>query len=92
MTLSLFRRHGRLGCPNDYDLFARPLAQLLEQIHGKTSHSGKAPSEPSPELSLERNRRELMQRLDQAVQNEAYEEAARIRDEIQVIDHQLDGT
>jgi len=91
-TLSNFRRHGRLGCAQDYDLFEDSLLELLERIHGTVTHAGKRPGEPSPEIALERTRRDLVLRLDGAVRDEAYEDAARLRDEILTIDKQLDGT
>jgi len=92
MTLSRFRRHGRLGCIHDYDLFGAPLTELLERIHGKTTHSGKRPGTPSPELALEKTRRQLVIRLDHAIKDEAFEDAARLRDEISSLDQQTDGT
>ena len=36
-----FRARGRLGCPNDYRVFARGLLPLLGHAHGATRHVGK---------------------------------------------------
>jgi protein arginine kinase activator len=36
-----YRARGRLGCPNDYHVFARGLLPLLNRAHGATRHVGK---------------------------------------------------
>ncbi|MGL5097773.1 MAG: UvrB/UvrC motif-containing protein, partial [Planctomycetia bacterium] len=38
-----FRATGRLGCPNDYQVFHEELKPLLENIHGALRHVGKSP-------------------------------------------------
>jgi protein arginine kinase activator len=71
-----YRAEGRLGCPNDYSVFARGLLPLLIRAHGATRHVGKvAHRRPS---TLDRLR--LRTRLRDAVAREDYEEAARLRD------------
>lgn len=77
-----FRSSGRLGCPNDYAVFAEELNSLLESIHGELHHHGKVPGR-SP--STRRDYDELMHlrlSLKQAIAREDYETAARIRDQI----------
>lgn len=34
---------GRMGCENDYKLFARDIAACVEKYHGSSQHVGKAP-------------------------------------------------
>ena len=44
MTFREFRQHGLLGCPNDYEVFSRPLDNLLQRAHGGSLHHiGKTP-------------------------------------------------
>ena len=82
-----FRNTGRLGCPHDYDAFAEELNPLLENIHGDTRHAGKSPRRlPTRQAQGELTR--LRRQLQSAVSSEAYEEAARLRDQIR----QLEGT
>src|SRR6202045_5040736 len=38
-----FRAEGRLGCPNDYEVFRVGLEPLLERIHRAGKHVGKVP-------------------------------------------------
>src|SRR5436853_7030218 len=77
-----FRNSGRLGCPHDYDEFREELLPLLENIHGDVRHAGKAPRRLPRAKANEQELAQLRRRLQQAVTEEAYEEAARIRDRI----------
>jgi protein arginine kinase activator len=83
MTLLEFREKGRLGCPNDYQVFGPHARDLLERIHGSTQHVGNAPAGIDTEV-MERRRRalELEKELEHAIRKEAYEQAARLRDEL----------
>ena len=74
-----FRNSGRLGCPHDYDAFREELLPLLENIHGDTRHAGKVPRrKPLRAADLGG----LRKRLQQAVGEEDYEQAAKLRDQI----------
>ena len=72
-----FRAEGRLGCPHDYEAFARGLAPLLQRAHGATRHVGKVPRRRRPAAA---ERLKLRAGLRDAIGREDYEEAARIRD------------
>jgi protein arginine kinase activator len=81
-----FRAQGRLGCPHDYSAFEDELLPLLENIHGETEHCGKVPKR-APDSSQRQFRLiKLRSDLRTAVDEEHYEEAARIRDEIHTIE------
>lgn len=77
-----FRNTGRLGCPHDYDEFRDELLQLLENIHGETRHVGKVPKRLPDNKRMQADLMALRKQLQQAVQREAYEEAAKLRDRI----------
>ena len=86
MSYEEFKKIGRLGCPHCYDAFALQLERLLKRIHGDNQHRGKeslqaAQSAPAVD-ELERLREELAQ----AVEEEAFEEAAQLRDRIRVLE------
>jgi protein arginine kinase activator len=74
-----FRNSGRLGCPNDYDVFRAGLSPLLERIHRSRRHVGKAPRRRADQ-DLLCAVVDLRRRLKEAVDDEDYEEAARLRD------------
>jgi protein arginine kinase activator len=82
-----FRNSGRLGCPHDYDSFREELVPLLESIHGDVKHVGKMPRRLPKDQAALGELTTLRRKLQQAVQSEAYEEAARLRDAIR----QLEG-
>lgn len=73
-----FRTQGRLGCPHDYEAFRISLVPLLERIHRKTIHTGKRPKQ-RPQAT-ESEMIVLRQQLRDAVNQEAYERAAELRD------------
>lgn len=86
-----FRSQGRLGCPHDYIAFQDELLPLLENIHGETQHIGKTPKR-APHASQKQYRLiKLRNRLRSAIDEEMYEEAARLRDEIQTAESELLG-
>lgn len=75
-----FKASGRLGCPNDYKVFQSALEPLLERIHRAQRHVGKIPPHATQNAAVQRELMDLRLALRQAVENEAYEDAARIRD------------
>ncbi|MCE9595438.1 MAG: UvrB/UvrC motif-containing protein [Planctomycetes bacterium] len=85
MTLAEFRQRGRLGCPKDYDLFGTHLAELVERVHGAAQHVGRKPGVDDAALARLRRVNELQAALENAIRAEAYENAARIRDELKTI-------
>jgi protein arginine kinase activator len=74
-----FRAQGRLGCSHDYQVFRTGLEPLLRRIHRAARHVGKAPRR---HVSPGRNAEllEIRRQLQEAVDNEQYEEAARFLD------------
>lgn len=86
MTFKQFRSHGRLGCPHDYEEFHDDLLPLLESIHGETQHVGKYPPKVSDDNRRQYQLIRLRNELKTAVDEEAYERAAQLRDEIQSLE------
>jgi protein arginine kinase activator len=81
-----FRNTGRLGCPHDYQEFREELSRLLENIHGETRHCGKTPKRLPQNKQKQAELTQLRKQLLQAVNKEAYEEAARLRDRIREVE------
>jgi protein arginine kinase activator len=75
-----FKAEGRLGCPHDYHVFRAALRPLLERIHRAAQHIGKVPHNPDGSLARQSEIVDLRRQLRSAVEAEAYEEAARLRD------------
>jgi len=87
MSLDDFKKVGRLGCPHCYVTFESHLGGLLRRLHGASQHVGKVylPPEPSRAEAQEKLAG-LKRRLDRAVQSEDFEGAARIRDQIRMLE------
>ena len=82
-----FRAKGRLGCPQDYEVFQPELTSLLEKIHhGGLQHTGKSPVSTENRSAAERELIDLRRTLAEAVAGERYEEAARLRDRIRIVE------
>jgi protein arginine kinase activator len=99
LQLEEFRRKGRLGCPRCYEAFAAHLGEVFERVHGARQHVGRLPGAeaarehaaaraPADALALEREKRlvDLRQKLENAIREEAYENAARLRDELRQLE------
>lgn len=86
MSLGEFRSKGRLGCPDCYESFRRHLDPLLERIHNASHHTGRLPG--MDERAQERRRKisSLREKLVTAIKEEAYEDAASLRDLLQALE------
>lgn len=87
MTFVEFRNGGLLGCACDYDAFEKALLPLIERAHeGSSHHIGKVPRRLATPRPLETDLVRLRSELSQAVTDEQYERAARIRDQIRTLE------
>ena len=89
ITFREFRSQGRLGCPHDYIAFRRELMPLLENIHGETQHSGKLPKRAPHASRRQYKLIKLRSELRTAIEDEQYEKAAGLRDQIQTLEAEL---
>lgn len=83
MTFSEFRETGTFGCAECYDSFHAVIETMIRRIHGSTKHIGNRPATMRRAHPKSYNLEELQRRLQAAVANEDYEEAAKLRDIIQ---------
>jgi len=81
-TQADFKKAGRLGCPECYKAFREPLEGLLKSMHKGTRHVGKVPESLRQSRDLSDRLKMLQKRLSKAIQEEDFEEAAILRDEI----------
>ena len=77
-----FRRTGRLGCANCYDVFKPLLLPMLDDMHEGIFHKGKVPTTALKRQSSQLQLKKLQNFLSKAIAEEAYEEAAKYRDQI----------
>ena len=91
MTMSDFEKVGRLGCAGCYKTFAPYLLPLIKRIHRHDRHHGKVPGNKkqvagdNPRIPREKlsDLAMLRKKLTECVRTELYEDAARLRDQIQ---------
>jgi protein arginine kinase activator len=81
-----FRSQGRLGCPHDYVCFQAQLEPLIVNIHGESEHVGKRPHRPAEGSEQRTQLIRLRREMKEAIDEERYERASEIRDEIQRIE------
>jgi len=81
-TQADFKKAGRLGCAACYETFAEPLQGLLKTMHKGTRHVGKVPESLRQSRDLSDRLKQLQKKLASAIENEDFEQAAVLRDEI----------
>lgn len=91
MTFAEISKSGKVGCAECYRTFKAELRSSITRIHGATTHTGKryqkakiegTAKSKEPEVQGAPLMEELRERLAKAIEAEAFEEAAKIRDEI----------
>ncbi len=82
MTLSQFRKRGRLGCDECYEFFMDELLSLIKSMHHSTSHKGKVPGKERVMVEIDDELGRLQESLNEAVDAEEFERAAVLRDKI----------
>jgi protein arginine kinase activator len=80
------RESGLLGCGQCYDTFAAVLEPVFRRVQGHTRHI-----EPMEKEDLPAEVTDLRKKLARAIEDEAYEEAAKIRDRIRAHEAQKEG-
>src|SRR5881394_2418631 len=81
-TQADFKKAGRLGCPECYKTFAEGLDGLLKSMHKGTRHVGKATESLRQSRDLSDRLKNLQKKLAKAIEEENFEQAAILRDEI----------
>lgn len=82
LTFSDFRNNGLMGCGDCYRYFREGMEPLLKKMHGSTTHTGKVPIRTGGKVRLRKEIDDIKRQLQQAVAQEDYETAARLRDEV----------
>lgn len=88
-TEEKLRQTGRLGCAQCYDTFSDTIDSMLSNMHKGSTHLGKVPT-THQKNSLRRRLTDLEKKLKSFIENERYEEAAEIRDQIQALKEEVE--
>ena len=91
-TQADFKKTGRLGCSSCYEVFAEGLQSLLKSMHKGTRHVGKVPPALRKSRDLQNKLQSLESQLKQAIDNENFEQAAVLRDQIKQLREEMPAT
>ena len=86
LDFNQFRKTGLLGCEDCYQSFREELLPLLRRIQGNTVHTGKVPKRSGSGLVRQKKITSLKTELKKAVETEAFEKAAVLRDQIRELE------
>ena len=86
-------KSGKAGCPQCYNTFFDELLPYIKRVHGSTVHMGKIPDANVQSTTLvavqnpkEKKLEDLKKALKSHIEKEEYELAAKVRDEIRILE------
>jgi len=88
-TQADFKKAGRLGCAECYQVFSEGLEGLLKTMHKGTKHMGKFPAVLKESRDLSDKLKQLQKKLDKAISDEDFEAAAQLRDELKHVRNRI---
>jgi protein arginine kinase activator len=80
-----FLQKGKFGCEHCYETFQQHLPNLLQRIQAGTKHVGYVEEERTAQ-KMEQEIADLRKQMQSAISEERFEDAAKIRDEIRVLE------
>lgn len=89
LTFTDFEASQRLGCPRCYQTFMGDMTRLVREYHGSETHRGKMPRNFGRRIDLRRRIVGVKERIQLAVGEERFEEAARLRDEMRDLEQAM---
>jgi len=90
-TFAQIQQAGKMGCGQCYEKFEAQIELLLRQIQGGGVHVGKVPLRCAASLKNKRETERLRNKLQELVQREEFEEAAKVRDQIRELERMAGG-
>lgn len=91
LEYSRFQKTGLLGCAQCYNDFRPQLEPMLRRIHGHVQHQGHVPASAGEALKARRRLDALQEEMQQAVQDENFERAAELRDQVRSAKKELEA-
>ena len=90
MTIAQYKKCSLLGCPTCYETFKEVLLPIINKVqNNNTQLVGRVPSQMSVDLNRHLQIRKLLKKLESAVSQEQYEQAATLRDQLREL-HESD--
>lgn len=89
MTYEGFKNGGgKLGCADCYRVFSRELKSIFKNVQASLRHEGKFPQRYGRSMFQKREAERLRELMRKAIADENFEEAARLRDEVRLLEGQ----
>ncbi|MCC5910777.1 MAG: UvrB/UvrC motif-containing protein [Clostridiaceae bacterium] len=85
-----FKQVGKLNCSQCYQQFKQKLIPLIRKVQGNVRHTGKVPKRAGGIIQLKRELKDLRSRLAAAVEEQEFERAAELRDEIKALEARIE--
>ncbi|NGP46724.1 hypothetical protein G4V62_17885 [Bacillaceae bacterium SIJ1] len=90
LSFSEFVKTGKFGCSTCYSTFGPRLDPILRRIQaGNVEHTGKVPKRAGKELNRIRDLQKLKTQMQRLIDQEEFEKAAVLRDEIRSLQEKL---
>lgn len=87
MTYQEFAKVGKFGCSNCYQSFADRLNPIFQRVHSENiEHNGKIPKRQHVHLQKKRLLQDYRETLQRLIEEENFEEAAKVRDKIRAVE------
>lgn len=87
-TYRQFLKIGKFGCPDCYETFRQQLPSVLGRLQADVKHVG-TQQQPNEAVQLQQEIEQIKQKMQQAVAEENFEEAAKLRDKARALQSKL---
>ncbi len=84
-------KQGKMGCAQCYEAFGEVLIDIIQNVQKSPNHKGKIPKFLPPTLNYNRRIKKLEVKLQEAINEERYEECVSFRDEINSLKNALEN-
>lgn len=89
MTYRKFLKVGKFGCPTCYDTFREQLPPVLKRLQADVKHVGKVQHDENQLARYQQQIDTLREQLQYAIEEERFEDAAKLRDEVRALQKKL---
>ncbi|MBR2970134.1 MAG: UvrB/UvrC motif-containing protein [Clostridia bacterium] len=86
LTMREFKNSGKLGCPNCYEAFREEISKIIKRIAPNERHKQESISKPKKTENKAQKISSLREEMRVAVAEERYEDAAKIKKQIQKLE------
>ncbi len=91
LDFTRYRQTYMLGCPACYDAFGEALESDIRKIHGATEHTGGRTQSQERLVDFRARLKSLKHELDEAVREEDFDKAAKLRDKIRTVQEEAES-